>query len=68
MNVKLFLLTNLLSGIMGIVLLIVGYKAFDLLTPRWNFYEIFQKHPLSGAIVISAFIVGLSAIICCTAG
>ena len=67
MNIWLFLLTNFLNGIIGIILLIGAYKLFDLVTPRWNFHEVFKSHPLGGSIVISAFILGLSAIICSAA-
>lgn len=67
MNFANFLLTNLLNGILGILLLIGGYKVFDWATPKWAFYENFQNHPVAGAIVIGAFILGLSAVICSAA-
>ncbi|MCK4389551.1 MAG: DUF350 domain-containing protein [Desulfobacterales bacterium] len=67
MNMWHFLLTNLLNGIIGILLLIAGYKLFDWATPKWDFYEAFTKHPVAGSVVIGSFILGLSAIICSAA-
>ena len=67
MNIWDYLLTNLLNGIIGILLLIAGYKIFDWLTPKWNFYDSFTKNPVAGSVVVGSFILGLSAIICSAA-
>jgi len=64
MNIWSFLFTNLLNGIIAIMLLIGGYKLFDLSTPEWDFYETFKENPIAGAIVVGSFLLGLSAIIC----
>lgn len=64
MDILSYILIGLLSGLMGIALLVLGYKVFDYLTPRWEIHEIFLKGYVSnGGIVIAAFLLGLSFII-----
>jgi uncharacterized membrane protein YjfL (UPF0719 family) len=64
-----FILVNLLNGLMAISLLLIGYTLFDILTPKWDFKDVFEKGYISnGGLVIGAFLIGLSIIIACTAG
>jgi uncharacterized membrane protein YjfL (UPF0719 family) len=68
MNIKNFLLINLLNGFIGIILLIIGYKIFDFMTPRWDFSKIFSMNKVTnGSVVIASFLIGLSIIIGLTA-
>ena len=67
MNIGAFLLTNFLNGILGIFLLILGYFIFDLITPKWDFTEVFREKGISGgAIIVASFLLGLSIIIAAT--
>jgi putative membrane protein len=69
MSMTNFLLTNLLNGLIAIVLLMIGYKVFDWLTPRWDTHEIFgQGFVSNGGIVVAAFLLGLAIVIASTAG
>lgn len=63
MDVWLYLFTNLMNGIMGIILLIGGYKIFDWLTPKWDFSHIIENANLAGAIIIASFIAGLAWVV-----
>lgn len=64
MNVTTFLLTNLLNGLMGIGLLVLGYFVFDKMTPSLSFNEVFSTKGLTGAsIVVGAFLLGLALVI-----
>ncbi len=61
MNIGNFLLTNTLNGLLGIVLLLIGFFTFNLLTPKWSFTDVFNSKGVSGgAIVVAAFLLGLS--------
>lgn len=69
MDISAFLLTNVLNGLIGILLLVGGYKIFDWLTPKWKFHEIFGNSYLSnGGLVVSAFLLSLALVIAFTAG
>jgi len=64
MNIGSFLLANGLNGLMAIAMLLAGFFIFDKLTPRWNFTNVFREKGLSGgAIVVAAFLIGLSLVI-----
>ena len=64
MDIKLYLLTNLINGIIGIVLLMSGYYVFDRLTPNLNLSVIFSEKGITGAsIVVGAYILGLALVI-----
>lgn len=68
MDVTTFLITNLLNGLIGVVLLLGGYKIFDLITPKWNFQQVFKEKGISGgAIIVSAFLIALAMVISSTA-
>ena len=50
-------------GISGILLILFGYKIFDLLTPRIHFTtELVEKQNIAVGIVVAAIILGMSAI------
>jgi uncharacterized membrane protein YjfL (UPF0719 family) len=58
MNVGSYLITCLAGGVMGVVLFLVGFKLFDMITPEWVFQEAF-----SGSLVVAAYLLGLAIII-----
>ena len=64
MNIWNFLLTNLLNGILSGALLLLFYFLFDKMTPKWDFTEVFREKGISGgAIIVAAFLLGLSIIL-----
>lgn len=51
-------------GILGIFLCVLGFKAFDWITPTVNIErELTEKHNIAVAIVMAAVILGVSAIV-----
>ena len=67
MSISSFLLTNFLNGVMGIALLLIGFFIFNISTPNWDFTNAFKEKGVSGgAIVVAAFLIGLSIIIAAT--
>ncbi len=46
-------------GILAILLIIVGYAAFDKLTPKLDFGDLINKGNISMGIVLGSFILGL---------
>ena len=51
-------------GIIGILLSILGFKAFDWITPTINVErELTERHNLAVAIVMAAVILGICAIV-----
>lgn len=64
-NMIFFLLTNILNGLLGIGLLLLGYRIFSWYT-QWSFREALnhEKNGITpGSIVIAAFFIALSLII-----
>lgn len=57
------LVVTLAFGLLAILLIIVGYTAFDKLTPRLNFSELLTKGNTALAIVVGSFILGLCYVI-----
>ncbi len=53
----------LVFAILGIVLAIVGFKLFDMLTPGKLDDEILQKQNIAAAILAGAFILGICIIV-----
>ena len=47
-------------GIIGIVLLILGYKVFDWLTPSLHFQEELKKGNIAVAIVVSVLLAAIA--------
>ena len=62
-----FFLTDLVStvafGIVAILLIIVGYIAFDKLTPKLDFDDLLNKGNIALAVVIGSFILGLCYVV-----
>lgn len=50
------ILSTLFYGLLGLVLMIVGYKFFDLVTPFKFSDEIKEKNPAVGAMIGGIFI------------
>ncbi|MES2705986.1 MAG: DUF350 domain-containing protein [Verrucomicrobiota bacterium] len=57
------LAATLAFGLLAILLVVVGYKLFDLILTKIDFDEELKKGNLSMAIVIAAFIGGLCYVI-----
>ena len=64
MNIGSFLLANGLNGLMAMAMLLSGYFIFDKMTPKWDFTLVFKEKGVSGgAIIVAAFLLGLSIVI-----
>lgn len=64
MNIGAYLITNLVNGIMAMALLLAGFFIFNLLTPKWDFEEVFRAKGISGgAVIVAAFLLGMSIVI-----
>jgi len=51
-------------GLLGIGLIVLGFKVFDWLTPKINIqHELGEKHNLAVAILCAAIIVGISLMV-----
>lgn len=57
------LAATLAFGMLAILLVVAGYKLFDLILTKIDFDEELKKNNLSMAIVIAAFIGGLCYVI-----
>ena len=57
------LLDASLFGIAGIVLLIIGYYVWELITPYSLRKEIHENKNVAAAIVVAAFILGMAIVI-----
>ncbi len=61
-DVRVFIL-SIIYAILGMVLLYVGYKVFDLVTPTDMQKKIFEEGNTAVAITVGAFIIGLAIVI-----
>jgi uncharacterized membrane protein YjfL (UPF0719 family) len=57
------LLDATLFGITGIVLLIIGYYVWELITPYNLRRELHENKNLAVAVVVAAFIIGMAIVI-----
>jgi putative membrane protein len=57
------LVATVAFGIVAILLIIVGYVAFDRLTPKLDFDDLLNKGNVALAIVIGSFILGLCYVV-----
>jgi uncharacterized membrane protein YjfL (UPF0719 family) len=57
------LLDAALFGLAGIVLLIIGYYLWELITPYNLRREIHENRNVAAAIVVAAFIIGMAMVI-----
>ncbi|MGH7132637.1 MAG: DUF350 domain-containing protein [Phycisphaerales bacterium] len=54
----------IIFGVIGIVLLLVGFKLFDWITPKIDVqHELAEKGNIAVAIVVAAILLGLSIIL-----
>jgi putative membrane protein len=53
-------ITSAVFGVIGIVLLILGYKVFDLLTPSLHFQEELKKGNIAVAIVVAVLLAAIA--------
>ena len=62
-----YLMTDLLAtvafGVVAILLIVLGYKTFDKLTPKLDFSDLLNKGNTAIAIVVGSFILGLCYVI-----
>ncbi len=57
------LVATVAFGIVAILLIIVGYVAFDKLTPKLDFDDLLNKGNMALAVVIGSFILGLCYVV-----
>ena len=57
------LVATVAFGILAILLLLVGYIAFDKLTPKLDFDDLLNKGNMALAVVIASFILGLCYVV-----
>ena len=57
------LVATVAFGIVAILLIIVGYVAFDRLTPKLDFDDLLNKGNVALAVVIGSFMLGLCYVI-----
>jgi putative membrane protein len=57
------LLSTVAFGIVAILLIVLGYIAFDKLTPKLDFGDLLNKGNVALAIVVGSFILGLCYVI-----
>lgn len=57
------LTASLAFGVLGVVLMLVGYKLFDLITPGVRLdHELAERQNVAVAIVTAAFIIGIAIV------
>lgn len=61
-DVRLFIFT-IVYALLGMVLLFIGYRVFDWLTPTDLQEKIFKEGNVAAAILVGAFILGLAMVI-----
>jgi putative membrane protein len=54
---------NILYAVIGVVLMFLSYKVFDLLSPKINFEEELKKGNIAVAIFIAAIFIAIALII-----
>ena len=57
------LVLSIIYAVLGMILLYIGYKAFDLVTPTDMQKKIFEEGNTAVAITVGAFIIGLAIVI-----
>jgi uncharacterized membrane protein YjfL (UPF0719 family) len=50
-------------GILGVVMLLVGFKIFDWMLPKVDFQEAMKENSVATAIIVGSFFVSLALII-----
>lgn len=54
---------SIIFGLLGIQLLLLGFKFFDWILPKVDFQDLLNKNPIAAAIVIAAFFIALGQIV-----
>jgi uncharacterized membrane protein YjfL (UPF0719 family) len=54
---------SIIYAVLGMILLYVGYKVFDMVTPTDMQKKIFEENNTAVAITVGAFILGLAIVI-----
>jgi putative membrane protein len=63
------LISSVVFGLIGIVLMILGYKVFDWITPKIDVErELVERNNLAVAIVVAAIILGSSIVTAAVVG
>jgi putative membrane protein len=57
------LLSTVAFGVVAILLIVLGYVAFDKLTPKLDFDDLLNKGNVALAIVVASFILGLCYVV-----
>jgi uncharacterized membrane protein YjfL (UPF0719 family) len=57
------ILLNIMYAVIGVVLMFVSYKVFDLLSPKINFEDELKKGNIAIAIFIAALFIAIALII-----
>jgi putative membrane protein len=57
------IVNSILYSFLGIVILLIGYYIIEKLTPEKTWKEVVEKNNVAVAIVLAAFIIGISMII-----
>jgi putative membrane protein len=57
------LVATIAFGIVAILLIIVGYVAFDKLTPKLDFDDLLNKGNMALGVVVGSFILGLCYVV-----
>jgi len=63
------LISSIVFGIVGIVLMMLGYKVFDWITPKIEVErELVERNNLAVAIVVAAIVIGSSIVTAAVVG
>jgi len=54
---------SIVYAVLGMILLYVGYKVFDMVTPTDMQKKIFEENNVAVAVTVGAFILGLAIVI-----
>ncbi|MBI2886877.1 MAG: DUF350 domain-containing protein [Chloroflexi bacterium] len=54
---------SVLFALLGFILLFVGYRVFDLLTPTPLSVRIFDEGNIAAAVLAGAFVIGLAIVV-----
>ena len=57
------MLLSVVFALLGFVLLWVGYKVFDALTPADIAKQVFEEGNMAAAVLMGAFIIGLAIVV-----
>lgn len=60
--------SSIVFGVLGIVLLLFGFRLFDWMLPKVDFQETMKSNPLAASIVIGTFFLAVAHIIAAVVG